>query len=278
MLASIANIVTWEFVGYNMLIFYSALRTVPDELYEAAAIDGAGPFRTSSIKLPALRGAIVIATIFSIIGSFQLFNEPNILRTLAPNVIDDLLHAEHVRLQPLLRRAAVQLLGHRRDRDGRHHRGHRVRRAAARLPQGGDVSTLLDAAEVAVADRVDGPLPRATRWCRCSGCCSARPRPRQTCSRRPGLWFGDHFALFSNIKETLTYHDGIFLRWLGNTLLYVVAGAGGATLLATAAGYGLAKFNFAGRRAVFAVLLGAVAVPGTALAVPTFLHVLARWA
>jgi len=71
-----------------MLIFYSALRTVPGELYEAAAIDGAGTFRTiQSVKLPALRGAIVIATIFSIIGSFQLFNEPNILRTLAPNVI-----------------------------------------------------------------------------------------------------------------------------------------------------------------------------------------------
>ena len=87
----------------------------------------------------------------------------------------------------------------------------------------------------------------------------------------PGLWFGDHFALFSNIRETLTYHDGIFLRWLGNTLLYVVVGAGGATLLATAAGYGLAKYRFPGRRAVFAVILGAVAVPGTALAVPTFL-------
>ncbi|WP_328996228.1 sugar ABC transporter permease [Kribbella sp. NBC_01245] len=88
MLPSIANIVTWEFVGYNMLIFYSALRTVPEELYESAAIDGAGTFRIiRAVKLPALRGAIVIATIFSIIGSFQLFNEPNILRTLAPNVI-----------------------------------------------------------------------------------------------------------------------------------------------------------------------------------------------
>jgi len=89
MLPSIANIVTWEFVGYNMLIFYSALRTVPEDLYEAAALDGAGPLRTVfSIKIPAIRGAIVIATIFSIIGSFQLFNEPNILRNLAPNVID----------------------------------------------------------------------------------------------------------------------------------------------------------------------------------------------
>lgn len=87
----------------------------------------------------------------------------------------------------------------------------------------------------------------------------------------PGLWFGEGFALFSNIRDTLTYDGGIFLRWLGNTLLYVVVGAGGATLLATAAGYGLAKYKFAGRRAVFAVLLGAVAIPGTALAVPTFL-------
>jgi multiple sugar transport system permease protein len=86
-----------------------------------------------------------------------------------------------------------------------------------------------------------------------------------------GLWFDDEFVLFQNIWETLTYRDGIFLRWFGNTLLYVVIGAGGATLLATLAGYGLAKFRFTGRRAVFAVVLGAIAVPGTALAVPTFL-------
>lgn len=86
-----------------------------------------------------------------------------------------------------------------------------------------------------------------------------------------GFWFGRSFALLTNIGDTLTYDDGIFLRWFGNTLLYVVVGAGGATILATAAGYGLAKYRFAGRRAVFAVVLGAVAVPGTALAVPTFL-------
>nr|WP_244871367.1 sugar ABC transporter permease [Catellatospora sp. IY07-71] len=88
MLASIGNIVTWEFVGYNMLIFYSALQTVPRSLYEAAEIDGAGQLHViRSIKLPAIRGALLIATIFSIIGSFQLFNEPNILQSLAPNVI-----------------------------------------------------------------------------------------------------------------------------------------------------------------------------------------------
>jgi multiple sugar transport system permease protein len=86
-----------------------------------------------------------------------------------------------------------------------------------------------------------------------------------------GLWFHGDFALFSNIADTLTYDNGIFLRWLGNTLLYVVVGAGGATFLAVLGGYGLAKFDFPGKRAVFAVVIGAVAVPGTALAVPTFL-------
>ncbi|RKR86377.1 carbohydrate ABC transporter membrane protein 1 (CUT1 family) [Micromonospora pisi] len=87
-LASIGNIVTWEFVGYNMLIFYAALRVIPASLYEAADLDGASQFRViTAIKLPAIRGALVIATIFSIIGSFQLFNEPSILQSLAPNAI-----------------------------------------------------------------------------------------------------------------------------------------------------------------------------------------------
>jgi len=86
-----------------------------------------------------------------------------------------------------------------------------------------------------------------------------------------GLWFSGPFSLFQNIGETLTYDNGVFVRWLLNTLLYVVVGAGGATFLALLGGYGLAKFNFPGKKAVFAVVLGAVAIPGTALAVPTFL-------
>ncbi|MEU6309428.1 sugar ABC transporter permease [Streptomyces sp. NPDC047014] len=87
-LASIGNVVTWEFVGYNTLIFYAALKVVPRSLYEAAAIDGAGEWRViRSVKLPAIRSALVIAAIFSVIGSFQLFNEPSILQSLAPNAI-----------------------------------------------------------------------------------------------------------------------------------------------------------------------------------------------
>lgn len=88
MLASIGNIVTWSYVGYNMLIFYAALRSIPEELYEAADVDGAGAFRKAwSIKLPALRPALLLATVFSVIGTFQLFNEPSVLQALSPAVI-----------------------------------------------------------------------------------------------------------------------------------------------------------------------------------------------
>lgn len=87
-LAAIGNIVTWQFVGYNMLILYSALKVVDTTLYEAAEVEGAGQLRIIwAIKLPAVRGALIIATIFSVIGSFQLFNEPAILKALAPNSI-----------------------------------------------------------------------------------------------------------------------------------------------------------------------------------------------
>jgi multiple sugar transport system permease protein len=89
MLGSLANIVTWEFVGYNMIILYAALRTIPPDLYEAAAVDGAGAWRIAwSIKLPALRPALMLTLLFSVIGSFQLFNEPKLLQPIAPSVID----------------------------------------------------------------------------------------------------------------------------------------------------------------------------------------------
>lgn len=84
----IGNIVTWQFIGYNMLIFYSALKTIPTSLYEAAAIDGASEWNViRAIKLPAIRGSMMIAVIFSVIGTFQLFNEPNVLQQMAGNTI-----------------------------------------------------------------------------------------------------------------------------------------------------------------------------------------------
>lgn len=88
-LPAIANIVTWEFVGYNMIILYAAIKSFSTELYEAAAVDGAGSWRVAwSIKIPQLRPAIFLCLIFSVIGSFQLYVEPVQMLNLAPTIIN----------------------------------------------------------------------------------------------------------------------------------------------------------------------------------------------
>lgn len=86
-----------------------------------------------------------------------------------------------------------------------------------------------------------------------------------------GLWFGEKNQLIKNIKQTLTYNDGIFLRWLANSFGYALVSAIGAAALATMAGYALAKYRFPGRDAVNIFVIGAIMVPSTALAIPTFL-------
>ncbi|UAJ79794.1 carbohydrate ABC transporter permease [Leifsonia sp. ZF2019] len=86
-----------------------------------------------------------------------------------------------------------------------------------------------------------------------------------------GLAFGSSFDLFSNIGQVFTQQGGAFSQWLINTVLYSVGSAVGAAALATACGYALAKYRFRGATAVFSVILGAVMVPLTALAIPTFL-------
>ena len=84
---SIANIVTWTYVGYNMLIIIAQLKAIPGELYEAAKVDGAGPFRIArSIQLPLIAPALVLTTVFSIIGTLQLFAEPQVLTKFSPAI------------------------------------------------------------------------------------------------------------------------------------------------------------------------------------------------
>ena len=88
MLPSIANIVTWEFTGYNMIIMYAALQAVPTEVRDAGAVDGAKPWQIALyIRIPLIFPAILLTGVFSIIGTFQLFNEPSILQANAPGVI-----------------------------------------------------------------------------------------------------------------------------------------------------------------------------------------------
>jgi multiple sugar transport system permease protein len=88
-LGAIINIGFWGALGYNMIILYAALQSIPTELYEAAELDGAGPLRIAwSIKIPAILPAITLCVILSVIGGFQLFNEPNLLAPLSPGAID----------------------------------------------------------------------------------------------------------------------------------------------------------------------------------------------
>ncbi|WP_404434915.1 sugar ABC transporter permease [Microbacterium lacus] len=84
---AIANVVTWVFVGYNMLIIYSSLLAIPTEMFEAARLDGAGQMRIAwSIKIPMVRPALVLTAILSIIGTLQLLAEPQVFRSFSSAV------------------------------------------------------------------------------------------------------------------------------------------------------------------------------------------------
>ncbi|WP_249187090.1 carbohydrate ABC transporter permease [Nocardiopsis sp. MG754419] len=82
---SIVNIAIWTNLGYNMVIFYTALRAVPRELVEASVVDGAGPVRTAlSVKAPLIRSSVVMVVLFSLIWTLQLFTEPMLLSQSTP--------------------------------------------------------------------------------------------------------------------------------------------------------------------------------------------------
>ncbi len=86
----------------------------------------------------------------------------------------------------------------------------------------------------------------------------------------PGLLPAD-WHLGENLAALFSRQDGVYLRWLGNSLAYAGIGAAVGTLLAAMAGYALTVYTFKGREAVFSVILGGVLVPATALALPLFL-------
>ena len=87
---SIVNIVTWEFAGYNMLVIVAQLQSVDASLYESANVDGASAWQVAwHIKLPLVRPAIVLTTVFTIIGTLQLFSEPLILLPISTGITSD---------------------------------------------------------------------------------------------------------------------------------------------------------------------------------------------
>ncbi|WP_405620811.1 carbohydrate ABC transporter permease [Streptomyces sp. NBC_00076] len=87
---SIGNLLTWHGIGYNMVIIYSALQGVPRELFEAARLDGASEQRIAlSIKIPYVRGALVLTGMLSVIQMLQIFNEPALFRNVTPQTVSD---------------------------------------------------------------------------------------------------------------------------------------------------------------------------------------------
>jgi multiple sugar transport system permease protein len=73
-----------------------------------------------------------------------------------------------------------------------------------------------------------------------------------------GLWFGQRFSLWDNLVSVFTVRDGLYVRWALNTVLYAGVSAIGASLVATMAGYGFAKYSFPGSRSLFSITLGAM--------------------
>lgn len=79
-LPAILIFVAWKTFGYNMIIFLAALQVVPDELHEAARIDGAGPWmRFRHVILPAIAPTVLLVAILTVAGMFQLFAEPYVM-------------------------------------------------------------------------------------------------------------------------------------------------------------------------------------------------------
>ncbi|MET7757765.1 carbohydrate ABC transporter permease [Streptomyces sp. NPDC005389] len=85
-----------------------------------------------------------------------------------------------------------------------------------------------------------------------------------------GLWF-DGFGLFDNIARLSSHDDGIFWRWLLNSILYCGAGALIGTVLSALTGYALAKYDFPGRRVLFSLVLAAVLMPKVLFTLPLYL-------
>ncbi|MCL2652923.1 MAG: sugar ABC transporter permease [Propionibacteriaceae bacterium] len=85
---ALVNVVTWQWVGYYMIIIFSALKAVDPSLYEAALLDGASTTQTAiHVKLPLIVPSLIMCTVFSLIGTLQFYTEPTILRAAAPSAI-----------------------------------------------------------------------------------------------------------------------------------------------------------------------------------------------
>ncbi|UUT34643.1 ABC transporter permease [Microbacterium elymi] len=286
------NVVTWQWAGYYMIILYAALQGIDPTLYEAARIDGASQWQiVLRIKIPLLTPALADPRVRADrhAAVLQRAEDPAAAgRRRDPGR----LHAQHVRVSAGLLAGQLQLrVGDlvRAGCGGLHLRLH----LPVRHPQARELllMTVTPMELTGTGSKPDQSRARAQR---------IRPRGRiplnivlaflmiyflipfwwvivnssKTSAGLFGgggaLWFADDINYWGNLVDLFTYNGGLYARWLANSAVYALVGGVGATVLAVLAGYGFAKYRFAGRRAAFAILLGSVMVPMTALVIPTF--------
>ncbi|NUR26412.1 MAG: sugar ABC transporter permease [Catenulispora sp.] len=86
-LFSVANVGIWGGTGYNMIVIYTALRALPEEVYEAARLDGCSELAIAlRVKVPMVTPALVLTGLFSIIATLQVFSEPTTLMPIAKTI------------------------------------------------------------------------------------------------------------------------------------------------------------------------------------------------
>ncbi len=87
----------------------------------------------------------------------------------------------------------------------------------------------------------------------------------------PGFWFADDIQLAENYSKLMSWTQGLFWRWVGNSLLYSTAAAAFGTLISVAAGYALAKFAFPGKNITMVFIMSGLLMPVALLTIPLYI-------
>ncbi len=94
---SLANIAVWGGVGFNMLIIYTSLRAIPNEVYDAARIDGCTEWQLAlRVKIPLVIPALVLTGLFSLVGTLQVYGEPTTLQPMTTEISGDWVPLMHI--------------------------------------------------------------------------------------------------------------------------------------------------------------------------------------
>ena len=236
---SIANIATWQYTGYNMLILFAALKGIPEELYERRVWMAPATCSIAlKIRIPIIMPAIALTAIFSVIGTLQLFNEPNVMRTVAPTVLDS-------HFTPNIYVYNLAFANRQFDYSGRDslYPGARHRRAlipcfAGCLPPGAIMTTQTRSHIRLNGSRSYSTTSKFSTYVFLFVCLGyfilplfwlliSSTKTNAGLFNSFGFWFAKDFGLAQNLKDLFTYQDAAFIGWMKNTAIYAISAAVG---------------------------------------------------